>query len=77
MISKEGHLKLIDFGTAEFSQSKLIAQSFKERIETQKKGKPKKYQEDEELTKDELSKNDFMEEEYAKIGRRSTFVGTS
>lgn len=76
MISKQGHLKLIDFGTAEFSQSTLVAESFKERIESQKKGKAKKYQEDSEETKDELSKND-LEEEYAKIGRRSTFVGTS
>lgn len=39
MLSKNGHLKLIDFGTAEFSSSKIVSQDFKERINKQKKAK--------------------------------------
>ena len=47
-MSKSGHLKLIDFGTAEFSKSDLVLQGFKDKIEEQKKAREKKYQDVEE-----------------------------
>ena len=37
MLSKEGHLKLIDFGTAEITKCTLINEKFKEDIAKQKK----------------------------------------
>jgi hypothetical protein len=32
MLDKRGHLKLIDFGTAEITNCKLLSQQFKEHI---------------------------------------------
>lgn len=37
MLSKDGHIKLIDFGTAEISRCTIIDEKFKEDIEKQKK----------------------------------------
>lgn len=38
LLSKEGHIKLIDFGTADITHSNLVSESFKEKI-TQMKAK--------------------------------------
>ena len=37
MLSKDGHLKLIDFGTAEITRCTILDQKFKDDIEKQKK----------------------------------------
>lgn len=65
MLSKAGHIKLIDFGTAEISRCKVISQEFRDQIESQKKAK-KTY--DEEQTTLGSEKEGL---------RRSSFVGTS
>lgn len=41
MLSKERHLKLIDFGTAEITKCNIVNEKFKEDIENQKKTKNK------------------------------------
>lgn len=42
MLSKDGHLKLIDFGTAEITRCTLLDPKFKEDIEKQKKASASK-----------------------------------
>lgn len=37
MLSKDGHIKLIDFGTAEISRCTILDEKFKDDIEKQKK----------------------------------------
>jgi len=37
MLSKDGHLKLIDFGTAEITRCTIVDEKFKKDIEKQKK----------------------------------------
>lgn len=37
MLSKDGHLKLIDFGTAQITRCTILDQKFKTDIENQKK----------------------------------------
>lgn len=65
MLSKTGHIKLIDFGTAEISKCKVISQDFRDKIEGQKKVKK---------TYDEEQVSLGTEKEGH---RRSSFVGTS
>ena len=37
MLTKHGHIKLIDFGTADFTKSDLISEEFKNKINKTKK----------------------------------------
>lgn len=69
MLSKEGHLKLIDFGTAEITRCTLINEKFKEDIAKQKKSST-----NEEITGDGSEED---EEEMTPRKRKSTFVGTA
>lgn len=64
MLSKNGHIKLIDFGTAEISKCRLISQEFRDKIESQKKNIKKSPEEEKVGTEKEGQ-------------RRSSFVGTS
>jgi hypothetical protein len=36
MLSETGHIKIIDFGTADISESKILKESFKEKIASMK-----------------------------------------
>lgn len=40
MLSKNGHIKIIDFGTAEITRCKIVDEKFKEDIAKQKKNAP-------------------------------------
>lgn len=63
MLSREGHLKLIDFGTADISNSDLISEAFKERINQMKTKKKEEYE--------------ITPPESVILRKKSTFVGTT
>ena len=68
MLDKLGHLKLIDFGTAEITKCKIISEDFKAHIHNLKQKSEEKTQlpeDEEEDAEDNILKK-----------RRSTFVGT-
>lgn len=70
MLDKRGHLKLIDFGTAEITNCKLLSVQFKEHILKLK-------QKSEKLEQSRATpEEDDSEEIKALKKRRSTFVGT-
>jgi hypothetical protein len=72
MLDKRGHLKLIDFGTAEISGATILKNEFKEHI-TKLKQKS-----DQVSLKKEQSQEESLEAEMESPlkKRRSTFVGT-
>lgn len=39
MISRDGHLKLVDFGTADITNASILPETFKDRIEEMKRKK--------------------------------------
>lgn len=39
MVSKDGHLKLVDFGTTDITNTSIVPESFKKRIEEMKQKK--------------------------------------
>ena len=39
MVSRDGHLKLVDFGTADIANTNIVPESFKNRIEEMKQKK--------------------------------------
>jgi hypothetical protein len=39
MISRDGHLKLVDFGTADITNTSVLTEAFKDRIEEMKRKK--------------------------------------
>lgn len=39
MVSRDGHLKLVDFGTADITNTNIVSESFKKRIEEMKEKK--------------------------------------
>lgn len=69
MLDRRGHLKLIDFGTAEITNCKLLTAQFKEHILKLKKKSEELSQPQEEAELDELEAVTLKK-------RRSTFVGT-
>lgn len=72
MLSKRGHLKLIDFGTAEISNCKLLKPEFKEHIIKLKQKADQTQQE----KKEEEEAPESLEMDSPLKKRRSTFVGT-
>ena len=72
MLDKLGHLKLIDFGTAEITQSTILKPQFKEQIiklkQKQQEAQP------EEPSEEYMAEIGEMDSPLKK--RRSTFVGT-
>ena len=71
MLDKNGHLKLIDFGTAEITNCKLLSNQFKEHIL-----KLKQKSDQLEQSRAALEEDDSEEIKTLKK-RRSTFVGTA
>jgi hypothetical protein len=70
MLDKKGHLRIIDFGTAEITNCKILTQQFKEHIL-----KLKQKSDQLEQSRAQLEEDD-SEEIKALKKRRSTFVGT-
>lgn len=70
MLDRKGHLKLIDFGTAEITNCTLLTPQFKEHIL-----KLKKKADEGEVVKEKVEEEEVEEESPLKK-RRSTFVGT-
>lgn len=72
MLSKNGHMKLIDFGTAEITRAALLDEKFKEAIVEQKKASSSKIP----IPEPEPEEN-VEEEDMSPRKRKSTFVGTA
>ena len=73
MLDKSGHLKLIDFGTAEISECSILKPEFKEHIIKLKK-KADETGPEKATSEEEPSEPPEMDSPLKK--RRSTFVGT-
>ena len=74
MLDKRGHLKLIDFGTAEITECSIVKPEFKESIIKLKK-KADEVDPNKMSSGDESSSN-VSEMDSPLKRRRSTFVGT-
>lgn len=73
MMDKRGHLKLIDFGTAEISECTILKPGFRENIIKQKK-KLEETEPEKMSSEEEIQEPAEMDSPLKK--RRSTFVGT-